>query len=303
MWINMLSKKTIRQLPLHIMLLPGLVLVLIYSYVPFFGLSLAFVKFLPGRPLFDNPWVGMANFKYLWAMPNFLRVLGNTFYIAFLKIVVGQIVPIVIALLLNELRKNWLKRGVQTLIYLPHFLSWIILGGILIDILSPSQGIVNQVLGMFGIEPIYFLGDNKWFPFTVVATDVWKEFGFNTIVYLAALTSINPALYEAALIDGANRWKQTLYVTLPGMLPIIVLLATLSLGNVLNAGFDQIFNLYSPSVYETGDIIDTLVYRTGLEQAQYSLATAIGLFKSVVSFVMVSVSYFLAYRLANYRIF
>lgn len=182
-------------------------------------------------------------------------------------------------------------------------LSWIILGGILIDILSPSQGIVNQVLGLFGIEPIYFLGDNKWFPFTIVATDVWKEFGFNTIVYLAALTSINPALYEAALIDGANRWKQTLYVTLPGMLPIIVLLATLSLGNVLNAGFDQIFNLYSPSVYETGDILDTLVYRTGLEQAQYSVATAIGLFKSVVSFVMVSVSYFLAYRLVNYRIF
>jgi len=299
----MLSKKDIRQLPLHVMLLPGLLLVLIYSYVPFFGLSLAFVKFLPGRPFFDNPWVGLTHFNYVWLMPNFLRVLGNTFYIAFCKIVVGQIVPIVIALLLNELRKDWLKRGVQTLIYLPHFLSWIILGGILIDILSPSQGIVNQVLGMLGIEPIYFLGSNKWFPLTIVATDVWKEFGFNTIVYLAALTSINPALYEAALIDGANRWKQTLNVTLPGMLPIIVLLATLSLGNVLNAGFDQIFNLYSPLVYESGDIIDTLVYRTGLEQAQYSLATAIGLFKSVVSFVMVSVSYLLAYRFANYRIF
>jgi putative aldouronate transport system permease protein len=300
---NMLSKKSIRQLPLHFMLLPGLLLVLIYSYVPFFGLSLAFVKFLPGRPFLDNPWVGLSHFKYVLEMPNSLRVLGNTFYIAFFKIMVGQLVPIIVALLLNELRKNWLKRSVQTLIYLPHFLSWIILGGILVDILSPSQGIVNQLLGAFGIQPIYFLGDNNWFPFTIVITDVWKEFGFNTIVYLAALTSINPALYEAALIDGANRWKQTLHITLPGMLPIIVLLATLSLGNVLNAGFDQIFNLYSPSVYETGDIIDTLVYRTGLEQAQYSLATAMGLFKSIVSFVMVAVSYLLAYRFANYRIF
>jgi len=299
----MLSKKSIREIPLHLMLLPGLLLVLVYSYVPLFGLSMAFIKFLPGRPYFDNPWVGLDHFKYVWEMPNSLRVLGNTFYIAVLKIVVGQIVPIIVALLLNELSKDWLKRGVQTLIYLPHFLSWIILGGILIDILSPSQGIVNQTLKSLGIEPIYFLGDNRWFPFTIVITDVWKEFGFNTIVYLAALTAINPSLYEAALIDGASRWKQTLHVTLPGILPIIILLATLSLGNVLNAGFDQVFNLYSPSVYESGDIIDTLVYRTGLEQAQYSVATAIGLFKSLVSFVMISLSYFLAYRLANYRIF
>lgn len=285
------------------MILPGLALILIYSYVPFFGLTMAFQKFLPARPFFSNPWVGFEHFRYVWDMPNSLRVLWNTLYIASLKIVVGQLVPIAVALMLNELRKEWLKRGVQTLIYLPHFLSWIILGGILIDILSPSQGIVNQLLGVFGLEPIYFLGDNRWFPFTLVLSDVWKEFGFNTIVYLAALTGINPSLYEAAVIDGASRWKQTLNITLPGILPIVVLLATLSLGNVLNAGFDQVFNLYSPSVYESGDIIDTLVYRVGLEQAQYSVATAIGLFKSIVSCVMISLSYFLAYRLANYRIF
>ncbi|QTH43115.1 sugar ABC transporter permease [Cohnella sp. LGH] len=296
-------RKWRREIPLHMMILPGLVLILIYSYVPFFGLTMAFQKFLPARPFFDNPWVGLEHFRYVWDMPNSLRVLWNTLYIASLKIVVGQLVPIAVALLLNELRKEWLKRGVQTLIYLPHFLSWIILGGILIDILSPSQGIVNQLLGVFGIEPIYFLGDNRWFPITIVISDVWKEFGFNTIVYLAALTGINPSLYEAAVIDGASRWKQTLNITLPGILPIVVLLATLSLGNVLNAGFDQVFNLYSPSVYESGDIIDTLVYRVGLEQAQYSVATAIGLFKSIVSCVMISLSYFLAYRLANYRIF
>jgi len=296
-------RKWRREIPLHMMILPGLLLILIYSYVPFFGLTMAFQKFLPARPFFDNPWVGLEHFRYVWDMPNSLRVLWNTLYIASLKIVVGQLVPIAVALLLNELRKEWLKRGVQTLIYLPHFLSWIILGGILIDILSPSQGIVNQLLGVFGIEPIYFLGDNRWFPITIVISDVWKEFGFNTIVYLAALTGINPSLYEAAVIDGASRWKQTLNITLPGILPIVVLLATLSLGNVLNAGFDQVFNLYSPSVYESGDIIDTLVYRVGLEQAQYSVATAIGLFKSIVSCVMISLSYFLAYRLANYRIF
>lgn len=299
----MLSKKWRREFPLHLMILPGLILILIYSYVPLFGLTLAFQKFLPGRPFFDNPWVGFDHFKYVWDMPNSLRVLWNTIYIAGFKIMLGQIVPITIALLLNEIRKGWLKRGVQTLIYLPHFLSWIILGGILIDILSPSQGIVNQIIKAFGFEPIYFLGDNRWFPITIVLSDVWKEFGFNTIVYLAALTGVNPSLYEAAVIDGANRWKQTLNITLPSILPIVILLATLSLGNVLNAGFDQIFNLYSPSVYESGDIIDTLVFRVGLEEAQYSVATAIGLFKSFVSFIMISLSYFLAYRLANYRIF
>ena len=191
----------------------------------------------------------------------------------------------------------------QTLIYLPHFLSWIILGGILIDVLSPSNGIVNKVLGLIGIKPIFFLGDNTWFRITLIVTDIWKGFGFGTIVYLSAITVIDQNLYEASIIDGANRWKQTWHITLPGMRMVIVLLMLLSLGNVLNAGFDQIFNLYGPIVYETGDIIDTLVYRIGLINAQFGVATAIGLFKSVVSFIFISVSYFLAYRYADYRIF
>jgi len=200
-------------------------------------------------------------------------------------------------------RKEFMKRTIQTLVYLPHFLSWIIMGGILIDILSPTSGIVNQFLHWFGIKPIYFLGDNNWFRYVLVASDTWKEFGFNTIVYLAALTGINPSLYEAAIVDGAGRWKQTLYVTIPGMAPIMILLLTLSLGNVLNAGFDQVFNLYSPQVYETGDIIDTFVYRIGLVDAQYGVATAVGLFKSFVSMIFISLSYYIAYRFANYRIF
>ncbi len=289
--------------PLHLMLLPGVLLVLVFSYGPLFGIVIAFQRFMPAKGLFDSQWIGFDNFQYVLDLPDSSRILWNTVVIAFFKIVVGFVVPVVVSLLLNEVRKEAFKRSVQTMIYLPHFLSWIILGGILIDILSPSSGIVNHFLGWFGIEPIYFLGDNAWFRPVLVLSDVWKEFGFNTIVYLAALTSINPSLYEAAIVDGAGRWKQTLHITLPGMMPIIVLTLTLSLGNVLNAGFDQVFNLYSPQVYETGDIIDTFVYRIGLVDAQYGVATAVGLFKSVVSLVFISASYYLAYRLANYRIF
>ncbi|MBP3966004.1 ABC transporter permease [Paenibacillus lignilyticus] len=296
-------KNRISQMPFHLMLLPGVILVLIYSYGPMLGIVMAFQHFIPALGYSGSEWTGWDNFKYVWDMPETLTVLWNTIYISVMKIAAGLVFPVLIALLLNEVTKTAIKRGIQTLIYLPHFLSWIILGGILIDVLSPSSGIVNQVLGLFGIEPIYFLGDNRWFPFTIVISDLWKEFGFSTIVYLAALTSINPVLYEAAVVDGASRWKQTLHVTLPGMVPIIVLLTTLSLGNVLNAGFDQIFNLYSPQVFDSGDIIDTLVYRLGLEQAQFGPATAVGLFKSFVSFVLISTSYLLAYRLANYRIF
>ncbi|MBO9610431.1 MAG: sugar ABC transporter permease, partial [Paenibacillaceae bacterium] len=246
---------------------------------------------------------GWDNFRYVFNMPGIWQVIYNTVYIAVLKIVAMMIVPIGVSLLLNEVRRASFKRGVQTLIYLPHFMSWIILGGILIDILSPTRGIVNQALGWIGLDPIFFLGDNNWFRFTLVVSDLWKEFGYSTIVYLAALTAIDPTLYEAATIDGASRWKQTWHVTLPGMLPVIVLLGTLSLGNVLNAGFDQVFNLYSPSVYASGDILDTLIYRVGLENAQYGVATAIGLFKSAVALFLISGSYFLAYRYANYRIF
>ncbi len=236
-------------------------------------------------------------------LPNFDNIMWNTFYIAMMKVILGLLVPIVIAILLNEVRHMALKRGVQTAIYLPHFLSWVVLGGIFIEILSPNDGLVNRALQSFGIEPIFFLGDNRWFPNTMILTDVWKEFGYGTIIYLAALTSINPNLYEAAQIDGASRWRQTLHVTLPGMQMVIVLLMVLNLGNLLNAGFDQIFNMYSPMVYESGDILDTFVYRIGLLDAQFGVATAVGLFKSVIALVLVSVSYYIAYKVADYRIF
>ncbi|WP_436239518.1 ABC transporter permease [Paenibacillus sp. LjRoot153] len=291
------------QMPLHLMLIPGLIAILIFQYYPMAGIVIAFQKYMPTQGLFHSKWIGLDNFRYVMELPDFYRVLWNTIYIALMKIIVGLIVPILIAILLNEIRKNAVKRIVQTLVYLPHFLSWVILSGILLDVLSPKEGIVNAGLRALGMQSIFFLGDNQWFPFTLVLTNEWKEFGFSTIVYLAAILGINPALYEAATMDGANRWKQTLHITLPGMAPIIVLLATLSIGNVLNAGFEQVFNLYSPIVYESGDIIDTFVYRIGMIDAQYGVATAVGLFKSLVSFILIALSYTMAYRFANYRIF
>ena len=278
-------------------------MLLVYHYLPTFGFVIAFQNFIPAKGFFNSEWTGWENFQYILELPNFYQVLWNTFYISFMKVIAGQIFPILVALLLNEMRIRAIKRTVQTLIYLPHFLSWVILGGILIDILSPSKGIVNQLITALGFEPVFFLGNAEIFPYVLVGSDLWKDFGFSTIVYLAALTSINPSLYEAAVVDGATRWKQTIHITLPGMMPVIVLMATLSMGQILNAGFEQVFNLYSPTVYQTGDIIDTLVYRMGLVQAQYGLATAIGLFKSAVSLVLISTSYYLAYRFANYRIF
>ena len=293
-----------RELPLHLMLIVPLLVIIVFSYVPMAGIIIAFQRFIPARGLFgDQRWVGFDNFTYVFQLPSVLRALKNTIVIAFLKIVFGQLTPIVFALLINELFNVKLKKAIQTSIYLPHFLSWVILAGVLIDILSPRYGLLNRLLGGFGIEPVFFLGDNDWFQFTMVVTHVWKEFGFGTIIYLAAITTIDPQQYEAAHIDGASRWRQMWHITLPGMTMIIVLIAVLNLGDVLNAGFEQIFNLYSPQTYETGDILDTLIYRLGLLEAQFGPSTAIGLFKSVVSLLFISVSYVLAYRLANYRVF
>lgn len=298
------KRKMMRELPLHLMLLPAVVALIIFHYIPMAGIVIAFEKFIPAKGLFGNQqWIGLKNFEYVFKLPSFGSVLWNTVYISVMKIICGLVVPIVISVMLNEVRRKSLKTYIQTAIYLPHFLSWVVLGGIFIDILSPSDGLVNRLIMSCGGTPIFFLGDNKWFPATLIITETWKEFGYGTIVYLAAITGIDPSLYEAAQIDGANRWKQTLHVTLPGMRMVIVLLLVLNLGNLLNAGFDQVFNMYSPPVYESGDIIDTFVYRIGLLDAQFGVATAVGLFKSIVSFTLISVSYYCAYRFADYRIF
>jgi putative aldouronate transport system permease protein len=286
----------------YLMLLPGYVWLTLFSIVPMFGFVIAFQDYNPGLGMLQSEWVGLENFRYLFSLSDSGTVIMNTLNIAVMKIVANLLVPMIFALMLNELRMAILKRWIQTLVYLPHFLSWVILSGILLDVFAYS-GPINTLMSAFGKEPVLFFGRADLFPFLIVGSDVWKEFGFNTIIFLAALTGINPSLYEAAAIDGATRFKRLLHVTLPGIVTTVVLLAVLSLGNVLNAGFDQIFNLYNPLVYSTGDIIDTWVYRTGLVNLQYGLATAMGLFKSVISFVLIIISYVLASKFANYRIF
>lgn len=290
--------------PFHLIVLPAVVMTIIFNYVPILGIVMAFQDYKPWLGIADSNWIGLDHFRKIFWRQDSQRVIGNTLFIAIFKIVTNLIIPYVFALLLNEVRQMFVKRSIQTLVYLPHFLSWVILGGILIDILSPSGGLVNKALeGLFGIDPIFFLGEGNWFRFTVIVSDNWKDFGFSAIIFLAALAGISPSLYEAAEVDGANRWKQTLHITIPALLPITIVLATLSMGQVLNAGFDQIFNLYNPLVYDKGDIIDTFVYRVGIVSGQMGFGTAVGLFKSVIGFTLIVIAYRLAYKLANYRIF
>ena len=284
------------------MLLPGIILLIIFIVIPLFGLVIAFQNYVPAKGIFGSEWVGLENFEYMFLIPDSMQVFWNTIVIAVAKIIAGIIVPVIFALLLNEAKNVLFKKTVQTVVYMPYFLSWVILGSIFQTMLS-LDGPINAIIQMLGGEPIMFLGSNDWFRSIIVITDTWKNFGYGAIVYLAALLAIDPNLYEAAAIDGAGRFRQLINITLPALVPTIVLMTTLSLGNVLNAGFDQVFNMYNAMVYETGDIIDTYVYRMGLIDMQYSLSTAVGLLKSIVSSILIILSYTLARKFAGYRIF
>ena len=297
------KKEVQRSWPMYVMLLPAIILALIFCYAPMGGLVMAFQNYKPWLGITGSEFVGLDNFQQIFEFKESYQAIINTFIIAVSKMVLGLIFPIIVALLLNEVHNMGVKKGIQTLVYLPHFLSWVTVAGMLRDILG-MDGIVNMFLQkVFGMDPIFFLGNAGMFRQIVVISDLWKGFGFGMIVYLAAISNIDQSLYEAAQIDGAGRWKQTLYVTIPCILPMVIVMATLSLGNVLNAGFDQIFNLYSPLTYSTGDIIDTYVYRQSLVNGQYSFGTAVGLFKSGVSLFLTAVAYKLAYKFAGYRIF
>ena len=284
------------------MLLPGMIFLVIFSIIPMFGIVMAFQNFFPAKGIFGSKFVGLAQFRRLFMLPDFRQILENTLIIALSKIIVGTLLAIVFAVLLNECRNVRYKRFIQTAVYLPHFLSWVILAVMFSNIFSYT-GIINQLVTALGGEPVMFMISNTWFRPIIIGTDVWKEFGYNAVIYVAAMTSIDPSLYEAADIDGAGRWKKIMHITLPGILPTIILMGTLSIGNVLNAGFDQVFNMYSPLVYRTGDIIDTYVYREGLVNIQYSFATAVGLFKSIISFALLTTAYKLADKFCGYRIF
>ena len=288
---NKYKKRNVTERYYHLMLLPGMAFLFLFHIVPLGGVVIAFQNFKPVKGIFGSQFVGLDNFRRLFYLPDFWQILENTLLIA-----------VVFAVLLNECRSTVLKRLVQTSVYLPHFLSWVILAVMFSNLLSYG-GVVNRFLGLFGMEPQMFLVSNKWFRSIAVLGDVWKEFGYNAVVYVAAMTSIDPGLYEAAKIDGANRWDRIWHITIPSILPTIILMMTLNMGQIMNAGFDEIFNLYSPLVYETGDIIDTYVYRVGLTNMQYSFGTAVGLFKSVISFILLAGSYKLADKFAGYRIF
>lgn len=274
----------------YLMLLIPMIMLAVFSYAPMYGILIAFKDFSPGLGILDSPWNNFEHFKRLFDDYLFIRALKNTIIISLLKIIIAFPAPIVFSLLLNEITRDKFKRITQSISYLPHFMSWVILSTMIVEVLSPDRGIINFVIGLFGGEPIHFLASKSAFIPMLVISDIWKEIGYASIIYLAAMASIDTALYEAAEIDGANRFHKMIYVTIPSIMPMIIILFILRLGSVLNAGFDQILNLYNPLVYEVADIIDTYVYRAGLEQFQFDYATAVGLFKNVVGITLILVA-------------
>ncbi|GAA4831042.1 polygalacturonan/rhamnogalacturonan ABC transporter permease [Paenibacillus vulneris] len=275
------------NLDLYLILLPGLLFLLLFKYTPMYGIVIAFMDFNIFDGVSGSKWVGLDQFNKLFHSEEFYHVFINTLIISLYKIVLLFPIPILIALFLNEVRKVWFKRTVQTVIFLPHFLSWVIISGLFVTILSPSGGMVNNVIQYFGGTPISFFLDNNVFRSVLVFTAGWKESGWNAIIFIAAIAGIEQEQYEAAAIDGAGRIRQMLYITLPGILPTIILVLVLRLGHLLEAGTEQILTMYNSVVYESGDVIGTFVYRQGLGQQDYSFSTAVGLFNSVVGFILI----------------
>lgn len=285
-WVHYVS----RNRALYWMILPGMLYFVIFKYVPLLGSVIAFQDYNIFKGFLKSDWVGFMWFEQFFTYPQFSRLLWNTLWISFYQLVFAFPAPIILALLLNELRGDLYKRTVQTILYLPHFLSWVIIGGLGYMLMSPQIGLINQWITSFGYEPIFFLQEPGYFRAIIVTSGVWKEMGWSAIIFLAALSGISPSLYEAAKIDGAGRWKQFVHITLPGILPTIMLLLLLRIGHMLDLGFEQIFVFLNPITFETGDVLDTYTYREGIVNGQYSLTTAIGIFKSVVGFVLLVVA-------------
>ena len=290
-----------KHLTLVLMFLPVVVYFVIFKYLPMGGIVIAFKNYKISQGIFGSAWCGLDNFTKAFATSTFSRSVRNTLTISGLKLLFGFPMPIILALMLNEVSHPRFKKTVQTISYLPHFLSWVVLAGMFQQLLSPNNGAVNALLrDVFGVEKsLYFLGDNRYFRGTLIVTDIWKNVGWSSILYLATITGIDPELYEAATVDGATRWQCTRYITIPSLVSTIVVMLILNVGSIMDAGFDQIFNLYNSAVYQTGDIIDTYVYRYGLGDMKYSLATAVGLFKNVIAFVLVLGTNLIARRISG----
>ena len=286
-----------RHKGLLVLVLPGVLFFLLFNYLPMLGLVIAFKDFRLVDGVMGSAWSGLDNFRRLFGGADFPLALRNTVTISLLRLCFGFFAPIALALMLNEVRLSWYKRTIQTVTYIPYFLSWVILGGIFL-IMFAQNGPVNQMAMMVGIEPIEFLTNDFWFIVVIIATGIWQAAGYGAVIYLAALSGISPDLYEAAVVDGAGRWKQTWHITIPGLIPTIVTLFILNLGHVLNAGFDQIYNMYNPMVFDAADIIDTYVLRR-IVLMDFGLATGAGLFKSVVGLMMVVLAKSLARRVSG----
>ena len=298
-YASQLLKRIWRYRMVYLILLPGLVYFAVFRYGPLYIAQIAFKNFEPLLGVTESPWVGLENFIYFFHSYYFSQLITNTLIISAAKLIFGIPPAIILAIAISEARFLKLARLTQTVVYLPHFLSWVVMFGVLLALLSPSEGLVNQVIGRAGGQPIDFLTDPNWFRSIIVSSDIWKETGWSAIIYLAALLAIDPTQYEAAAIDGASRWRRVWHVSLPGIRDVIVLVTLLRLGNILDAGFTQIWVLYSVPVYSVGDVIDTWVYRQGLLNFQFSLATAVGLFKGVIGLLLIVVANRAAKRFAG----
>ena len=288
-----------RHRELLLMLVPAIIFYVIFHYGPMYGAQIAFRDFKFNRGFFGSPWVGLEHFTYMFSLKSFREVFRNTVVISFLKLIFGFPAPLILALLLNEIRAVRLKKVIQTVSYLPHFLSWIILSGIFIQLLSIRSGPVNILLKTIGLEPIFFFGDPSWFRFTLVVTSIFKGVGWSSIIYLASIAGINPEIYEAALIDGTNRFQRAIHITIPSITPVITILLIFAVGSITKDDLNQILNLYNPAVYSVGDVLSTYTYRRGLVDLQFSFAAAVGLFQNVIAFTLVILANWISKRVSE----
>ncbi len=284
---------------LYALLLPGFIWYLVYKYLPMYGVIIAFKDFSFSKGIWGSPFVGLKHFEFLFSYPDFYRIVKNTIVINMYELLFAFPAPIILALLLNELKSIVFKRSIQTIVYFPHFLSWVVFGGIAIQLLSPNEGLINQIREMLGWEKIQYMVHSEYFRPIIILTLILKETGWLAIIYLAALSAIDPEQYEAATIDGANRFRKLFHITLPGIRNTIIILLILKIGNMMDFGFEQIYVMYNPAVYDVADVLSTYIYRVGLQDARFSLTTAIGLFQSGIGFFLIWGANLLARRFSD----
>ena len=297
-----MRKRFIRYYELFLMLLIPIAYYIIFHYIPMYGLSIAFKEYNLMKGVMDSPWIGMTYFKQVWSNPMFWMAFMNTLIISALKLVITFPAPIVLALLLNELRNLKFKKIVQTVSYLPHFISWVVLSAIVINFLSPSVGPLNAIIKMTGNNAINFVAEKRYFRSVLILSSLWKGVGWGTIVYLAAFSSINPELYEAAVIDGAGRLRQTINVTIPSIMHVVIIMLIFAIGGIINDDFDQIYNLYNDAVVSVAEVISTYVYKIGLLRMNYSFGAAVGMFKNVIAFTLIILTNAVAKKVSDYGI-